>query len=74
MYVKNIKNTAVTAGLIRTSLILSIVYQHTIPLSPISLAAPDVGPINSSLRVLSVDVSGGSASVTLAFDVRYVVC
>ena len=31
--------------------------------------APDVGPINSSLRVLSVDVSGGRASFTLAFDV-----
>ena len=31
--------------------------------------APDVGPINSSLRVLSVDVSGGRVSFTLAFDV-----
>ena len=33
------------------------------------IIAPDVGPINSSLRILSVDVSEGSAAVTLAFDV-----
>ena len=31
--------------------------------------APDVGPINNSLCVLSVNVSGGSAAATLAFDV-----
>ena len=38
-----------------------------------TLVAPDVGPISSSLQVLSVDVSGESPAVTLAFDVRYVV-
>ena len=75
------KNTAVIAGMMYMyqpmiymyQPILSTVYLHTIPLSSISPVAPDVGPVNSSLRVSSVDVSGGSVSVTLAFDVRYVV-
>ena len=49
-----------------------MVYLHTLlPLGCTSLVAPDVGPINSSLQVLSVNVSGGSVAVTLAFDVRY---
>ena len=33
------------------------------------IVAPDVGLINSSLRILSVNVSGGRASFTLTFDV-----
>ena len=68
------KNSAIAAGLTDTSPILSIVYLHTIPVSPIFVVAPDIGPINSSLRVLSVNVSEGSAAVTMAFDVRYMFC
>ena len=56
------------------ALIPNAVYLHTLlPLGRTSLVAPDVGPINSSLQILSVDVSGESVAVTLAFDVRYVV-
>ena len=35
----------------------------------LSCAAPDVRPINNSLRVESVDVRGGRPSVTLFFEV-----
>lgn len=69
------KNTAVIAGMIYMyQPILSTVYLHTILLSSISPVAPDIERVNDSLRVSYVDVSGGSVSVTLAFDVRYVVC
>ena len=67
-------NAVVVVGLICTSLMPSLVYLHTLlPLAHTTLVATDVGPISSSLRVLSVDVIGESVAVTLAFDVRYMV-
>jgi len=50
--------------------------QNMTPYVPLllSCAAPDVRPINNSLRVESVDVHGGRLSVTLFFEVSRTGC